>query len=239
MNNSLQGTVAIITGASRGIGKATALTLAASGVNLALVARSSQALEDVATQCKQLGADALAITADLTNVDHLPNILTAVKNKWGALHYLINNAGIYKHAAADKSSVTQWDKELDINFRALAHLTRYALPEIEKQPRGAIVNIASISGKMSHAGASMYCATKHAVIGFANAVFEDVRERNIKVCSICPGYVNTEMVASDSIDPAKCIQPEDIAKAVMFVLTFPDTGCPTEIVVRPQLSPYK
>ena len=132
-----------------------------------------------------------------------------------------------------------WDRVIDINLRSLIHLTRHALPEIEKGPRGAIINIASISARMSHGGAGIYCATKHGVLGFAGSVFEDVRERGVKVSTICPGFVNTDMVSARDLVLEKTIQPEDIARTVLFVLTFPDTGCPTEIVVRPQRSPYR
>ena len=120
----------------------------------------------------------------------------------------------------------------------MIHLTRHALPHIQKQSAGGIINIASVAGKMTHKKGGIYTATKHGVIGFTGSLYEDVRELNIKVCAICPGFVNTDMVRNTKLDSSKMIQPEDIARTILFVLKFPDTGCPTEITVRPQQSPY-
>jgi NAD(P)-dependent dehydrogenase (short-subunit alcohol dehydrogenase family) len=106
--------------------------------------------------------------------------------------------------------------------------------------RRAIINIASISGKMSFGGAAVYAASKHALVGFTGSLYEDVREAGIKVCAICPGFVNTGMASRNpDLDPSRMIQPEDVARAVLFVACFPETGCPTEIVIRPQRSPYR
>jgi 3-oxoacyl-[acyl-carrier protein] reductase len=101
-----------------------------------------------------------------------------------------------------------------------------------------VIHIASIVSRMSFAGGGAYCASKHAVLGYSNALFEDVREAGVKVCAIQPGYVSTDMVAGRGLAMEKMIQPEDIAKTVTFVATYPDTGCPVEIIVRPQRAPF-
>jgi NADP-dependent 3-hydroxy acid dehydrogenase YdfG len=127
-----------------------------------------------------------------------------------------------------------------VNIKALMHLTRHALPHLMRQPRSAVVNISSIAGKMGFAGGGAYCASKHAVMGFSEAVFEDVREHGVKVCAICPGYVRTELIsARGGLDAAKMLQPEDVADAVLYVARCADTACPTEIVLRPQRTPYR
>jgi 3-oxoacyl-[acyl-carrier protein] reductase len=239
MSAALTGCTAIVTGASRGIGRAVALALSRHGTHVGLVARTREGLEGVADECRRSGVQALPIVADLSDPAAAREIVEQVVGGLGSLHFLINNAGVFGGGSADDADLRLWDRTIDVNLRALMHLTRHALPEIEHHPRGAIVNIASISGKQSHAGAADYCAAKHGVIGFSGAVFEDVREKGVKVCAICPGYVNTDMVADDGLVEEKMIQSEDIAEAVLFVLRFPDTGCPTEIVVRPQRSPYR
>ncbi len=238
MDRPLANNVALITGASRGIGRAIALALAREGVHVALTARSSEALEETVMLCGEQGINALSIIADLSHAEETARIVGTTVAELGGIDILINNAGVFGHGAAHDADLEQWDRGIDINLRSLVHLTRHALPHIEKNRHGAVINIASISGKMSHPNAGIYCATKHAVVGFSGSVFEDVREKGIKVCAICPGFVNTDMVAGRGLVPEKAIQPEDIARTVLFVLRFPDTGCPTEIIVRPQRSPY-
>jgi len=237
MSSDLKGTVAIITGASRGIGAAVAMALSQAGVRVALTARSEDSLAQTAKACVE--GSALCIPADLSDMAITKTVVDETLKKFGRIDFLINNAGMYEGGNIAEADLEKWDRALDLNVRALMHLTRHALPEIQKNSGGAVINIASVAGKMTFAGGSNYCASKHAVMGFSGSVFDDVRETGVKVCAICPGYVNTDMVSNDKLDGAKMIQPEDIAKTIMFVLTFPDTGCPTEIVVRPQRSPYR
>lgn len=130
----------------------------------------------------------------------------------------------------------RWDEMLDVNFRNVVHVLRYALPAINQSPCGAVVAIGSITS--AYAGAGMHLAAKRALSGFFEALFEDVRAFGTKVCVINPGYVNTAMVSSDRLDRSRMIQPEDIARTVLFVLSMPETACPTEITIRPQQSPY-
>lgn len=238
MSERLKGAIALVTGASRGIGRAIALGLAEAGCDVAVAARSVEALEEVAGACREKGVRALVLPLDLTELEAIPSAVERCVEELGGLSVLVNNAGMGGGGAADATDPEVWDRMIDVNVRALMHLTRYALPHIERaEARRGVINIASISGKMSFAGGGGYCATKHAVVGFSHSVFEDVREKGIKVCAICPGYVNTPMVEGRGLDLAKTIQPEDIARTVRFVLEFPETGCPTEILVRPQRSP--
>ena len=157
----------------------------------------------------------------------------------GALHILVNNAGIYAKGLAQSADMDTFERVIDVNVKALMNLTRLALPHIlESQGHRAVIHIASIVSRMSFAEGGAYCASKHAVLGYSNSLFEDVREAGVKVCAIQPGFVATDMVAGHGLDMDKMIQPQDIAKTVRFVATYPDTGCPVEIIVRPQRSPY-
>lgn len=238
MPEALKGQVALVTGASRGIGKAIALRLAEKGVSVALVSRNADALEKTARACSEFGNPTLTLSCDLENTESIPRLVSQTIAELGKLNILINNAGVLGPGPADSGDLDAWDLAIDINLRAVLHLTRNALPEIEKASWGAVINIASMAGRRPFGGSGAYCATKHGVVGFTHALFEDVRERNIKVSAICPGFVSTEMTSEMGLAEAKMIRPDDVASAVEFVLTYPDTGCPIEIQIMPQRSPY-
>ena len=238
MSITLKNQVALVTGASRGIGKAVAISLAKAGAGVALVSRNTKALEETAQACKEFGNPALVLACDLENTGSIERLVGEVTTALGGLNILVNNAGVNASGAADTGNLKAWDLAIDINLRSLMHLTRHALPEIEKASRGAVINVASMAGRRPFGGASAYCATKHGVVGFTHALFEDVREKNIKVSVICPGFVATDMVSGMGLSEDKMIQPDDVAKAVEFVATYPDSACPIEVQIMPQRSPY-
>lgn len=239
MKADIRGSVALVTGASRGIGRAVAVALAREGCDLALVARGAEGLEETAESCRAEGARCLTIAVDLANTAAIPAVVERCVEALGRIDILVNNAGIYgRRGPSQEADPAMWDAVVDLNLRTAMHLTRAALPHIIEAPRGAVIHIASVAGKMAFGGGAAYTASKHGLVGFAGALYEDVREHGVKVCAICPGFVNTPMVASRGLDAARMIQPEDVADTVSFVATFPDTGCPTEILLRPQRTPY-
>jgi NADP-dependent 3-hydroxy acid dehydrogenase YdfG len=238
---SIQGNVALVTGANGGIGRAIALMLAEQGCNLALLARNKDELNETARLCAEHGVKALPISVDLTDTAALAAAIWQSAETLGGLHILVNNAGLFDWASAAEADLETWDRLLDVNLRATMHATRLALPYIKQQPRGAVIFIASRAGKFAFGMNAAYVASKHGMVGFAGSVFEDVRNHNIKVCAICPGFVNAG--ASLTMDAeadtfAKFIQPEDVADAARFVLTFSDTACPTEIILNTQRDPW-
>ena len=239
MTRPLNGHVAMVSGASRGIGRAVALDLAQAGADLTLLARSEDALEETASLCREAGGRVLALTTDVTDRAQLERAVSKTLGELGGLHILVNNAGIYAKGPAQSADIEDFERVIDVNVKALMNLTRLALPHIlAAQGHRAVIHIASIVSRMSFAQGGAYCASKHAVLGYSNSMFEDVREAGVKVCAIQPGFVAADMVAGHGLDMDKMIQPEDIAKTVRFVATYPDTGCPVEIIVRPQRSPY-
>lgn len=241
MTGILKNQIALITGASRGIGRAIAQLLAQEGMHLALVARTEPALHEIERECRAYGVKVITLACNLEQSDRWKWLVEQTYLRLGGLHALINNAGVFlDKGSADTSVVSDWEMTLTINLSAVMGLCRYALPYLEQHESGAIINIASILGKQSSSNSAAYCASKHGVLGFSGALFEDVREKKIKVCTICPGLVRTDMVEENpNRDRSKMIQPEDIAETVRFVLTFPKTSCPTEIVIRPQQTPYR
>lgn len=230
---------ALITGASQGIGRAIALNLASEKIDLALVGRNEAKLKEVAYECEKLGAKVKTYAFDLTEIEKIPSLLEKIKMDFKALNILVNNAGTYAKGNPFESDLKKWDYALDLNFRAVYHLTNQALALIPEQDGGAIINISSIAGQTTYKGGEIYCATKFALRAYSNCLFESVREKNIKVTCIYPGYVNTELGRGENLDESKMIQPEDIASTVNSFLKTPLTACQTEIIIRPQRTPYK
>lgn len=239
MPRDLAGSVALVTGASRGIGRAVAEGLAQDGCHVALVARSAEGLAETAKRCRSHGVQTASFPCDVTDRNRLAMVVEGCLEQLGGLGILVNNAGIMARGAAHEADMDAFEQVIDVNVKALMNLSRLALPHIIEAPGArAVIHIASVAGRMSFGGGGAYCASKHAVMGYAGAMFEDVREYGVKVTAICPGFVDTDMVRDRGLNSAKMIQPEDIALAVRFVAGYPDTGCPTEIVVRPQRVPY-
>lgn len=234
---TLSGRKALVTGASSGMGRGIALALARSGVDCALIGRDEGRLASTADECRAAGATAFPIACDVGRMEEIESAVQRAVKNLGGLDFLINAAGIHKSGKAQDVNLADWDSMLDVNFRAIYHLTRHALPEIIRSPGGAVISIGSIT--VAYSGGGMAAASKRALAGFAEALFEDVREHGTKVCTIHPGYVNTPLVRSDRLDRDRMIQPENIAATVLFVLQMPGTACPTEITIRPQRSPYK
>ena len=230
--------VALITGASRGIGSACAEGFAEAGYDVALVARSEETLEPVAARCRAYGRRVLIAATDVTDAAQVAAMVTRCVDELGGLSVVVNNAGVYASGPADELDPEVFAHVIDVNVHGLMHVTRYALPHLISAQGGAVIQIASVAGRGSFAGGGAYCASKHAVMGYSASVFEDVREAGVKVTTLCPGFVNTEMVAGRGLLMERMIQPSDVAKAAVFAAEFPSTACPTEIVIRPQRTPY-
>lgn len=229
---SLAGRVAFITGASRGIGRSTAQVLAEEGCSVALVARSKEGLEQTAERCREYKVPALVIPGDITNPEALQSAIDRTVRELGGLQILINNAGLGYVENVSQADPEEWEKVLALNLHAGMEATRRCLPHMKQYGSGAIIFISSISGKITYEGGSAYCASKHGILGFAGSVFEEVRRYGIKVCSICPGYVDTNMLDGLLISRAGMLLPEDVAETVRFALKLPANACPTEIVLR-------
>lgn len=234
----LDNKVAVVTGASRGIGKCIALTLAQEGTHLALIARTEKDLASTAFACEQYGVTAKYYPFDLSQIEKIPELVARIKKDFKHIDVLVNDAGKYEEGDPFKSDLKSWDNTLDVNFKSIYHLTHDLLPMLEGRET-AVINIDSISGLTTTAGGEIYNASKAALKSYAGCLFEDVREKGIKVTNIYPGYVNTSMTSEDKADHAKMIQPQDVASAVMFALRMPENACSTDITIRPQHSPTK
>jgi NAD(P)-dependent dehydrogenase (short-subunit alcohol dehydrogenase family) len=238
--NNLEGKVAIVTGAGRGIGKAVSVSLAKAGCRVVLAARTREQIEAVQKEILSQGGDALAIPTDLTADEDIQRLVEASQSKWGAADILINNAGWGKRAPVVGASLTDWDQTFRLNLRAPMVLAKALLPNMIAKREGAVINIGSVSGKTGEANGAAYSASKFGLIGFTQSLYEEVREHGIKVAVILPGFVDTPLIPPNrQLDRSKMIQTDDIAQTVLFVLTSPATCCPVEITLRPQRTPYR
>ena len=237
---TLEGKVALVTGAGRGIGKAVSLLLAQSGCRVVLAARTRDQLEEVKKEIAACGGEALTIPADLTQDAEINRLVEEIHQTWASVDILINNAGWGKRAPVVKAKVEDWDQTFRVNLHAPMLLAKLLLPEMIEKGEGAVINIGSVSGKSGEANGAAYSASKFGLIGFTQSLFEEVREYGIKVAVILPGFVDTPLIPPNrQLDRSKMIQAEDIAQTVHYVLTSPSTSCPVEITIRPQKTPYR
>ncbi|MDA0822821.1 MAG: SDR family oxidoreductase [Proteobacteria bacterium] len=229
--------VAVISGASRGIGKAIAIRLATLNYSLFLLGRDTAGLESVANDCRKNGGEVICHAGDLEDPGYLNEAIAVAGQKLGRVDVLINNAGTSSYGSVADADITCWQSVMNTNFNAMMVLCRGVLPAMIERRQGAIINISSLSGRHTNAGDAIYSATKHAINGFSGCLYEDVRDFGIKVSTIMPGFVDTEMTAGIGKNPSNMIRAEDIAETVAFVLAASPTCCPTEIVIRPQQRP--
>jgi len=237
---TVQGKVALVTGAGRGIGKAIALLLAGAGCHVVLVARSRDQLEEVRREIDSRHSNAAVVPCDLTRDDGIEKLVDRSAQHFGAIDILINNAGWGKRASVVKAKIDDWDQTFRVNLRAPMILAQRLLPAMIEKGEGAVINIGSVSGKSGEANGAAYSASKFGLIGFTQSLYEEVREHGIKVSVILPGFVDTPLIPPNrQLDRSKMIQADDIAQTVLYVLTSPATCCPVEITVRPQRTPYR
>lgn len=230
----LNGSVALVTGAGKGIGRSIALRLGAEGATVVLNARTESDLQAVRTEIVNAGGSAIIIRADITDDSAVEKLFAQIDHEYRRLDILINNAGKGAFAPVQDLSISDFDGMWELNMRALFHCTKLALPRMEKTGKGAIVNIASLAGRNAFVGGAGYAATKWALIGFSRCLMLEVREKNIRVVTICPGSVDTDF--SGGHDPekaAKILAPEDVAEAVMTALLMPSRALISEIDIRP------
>lgn len=197
----LQDKVAIVTGASRGIGRAIALALAAEGASVAVnYASSSAAAEEVVAKITEMGADAVALSADVSQPDQVDALLKAVMDKWKRVDVLVNNAGITRDNLLLRMKPSDWQAVIDLNLTGVFLCTRAVSKIMLKQKAGRIVNIASVSGLMGNPGQANYAAAKAGAIGFTKSVAKELASRGITVNAVAPGFIATDMTKDINAD---------------------------------------
>jgi 3-oxoacyl-[acyl-carrier protein] reductase len=237
----LTNNIALITGAGRGIGRATALRLGRAGCDLVLVARTQAELQTVAAEAAPSGVRTLLLPADITDDAQVESLLQRAVVQLGTISILINNAGCAPpRTRVGKATLAHWDRVLATCLRAPMVLSRLLLPDMLVHRRGAIINIGSVAARTVRPGEAAYAAAKGGLIAFTRALFAEVRGSGIKVAVICPGYVDTGLVPPNRrVDRSKFLQPEDVAEAIFHVLTSDPRACPAEVILEPQFDPER
>ncbi|MFW9915317.1 MAG: SDR family oxidoreductase [Candidatus Thorarchaeota archaeon] len=239
-----KGKVAIVTGASLGIGRAIALAFASRGMKVVLAARNEEKLQAVAKQIRSDGGDALVCVTDVTKEEQVRHLIGTTAAHYGTIDVLVNNAGVGRFKLIQDFSLDDYDFMFDVNVKGLFLCTKYAVPHLldkkgEKE-KGKIINIASIAGKTGFKYGTLYSATKFAVVGFTWSLREDLKEKGIAVSAICPGGVNTGFGDSPKSEFVEfALEPEDVAHAAMFLVEESDTANTRELELKPRYKPRK
>lgn len=243
---NVENKVIVITGASSGIGAATAKLLAERGAKVVLGARRSDRLEAIVKDIRNAGGIAEYQTLDVTQRSQLEAIVQLAQSKFGRVDVLINNAGVMPLSALDQLKVDEWDRMIDVNIKGVLYGIAAALPVMKAQKAGQIINLSSIGGHAVSPTAAVYCATKFAV----GAISEGLRQEvggDIRVTVISPGVTESELADSISDETARkgmqefrkvSIPAFAIARAILFAIEQPDDVDVSEIIVRPTASPY-
>jgi 3-oxoacyl-[acyl-carrier protein] reductase len=222
----LQGQVAIVTGASRGIGRAAALALAAEGATVIVnYASSSQAADAVVAEIEAMGSQALALQADVGQAEQVEALFSTVMEKYSRVDILVNNAGIARDTLLLRMKLEDWQAVIDLNLTGVFLCTRAASKIMLKQRSGRIVNITSVVGEMGNAGQANYSAAKAGVIGFTKTVAKELASRGVTVNAVAPGFITTDMTADLKVgeEVLKLIplgrygQPEEVAGVICFL----------------------
>ena len=220
----LQGKKAIITGGSRGLGKATALAFAKEGIDVAITGRDETRLKETVEELRALGVNATYARFDVGNHDEVKTGIQQLIKELGGVDILVNNAGIAAFGKFLEMEVEQWSKIMQTNVMGMYYVTREVLPLLIEKNQGDIINVSSTAGLSGNAGTSAYSASKFAVIGLSEALMKEVRKNNIRVCTLTPSTIASDMALELGItdgNPATVLQPEDFAELIVASLQLP------------------
>jgi NADP-dependent 3-hydroxy acid dehydrogenase YdfG len=249
MTERLDGTVALVTGASSGIGAATATALAAHGAAVALAARRTDRLDTVAASIRGQGGSVLVLESDITDEKQARDAVERTVAELGRLDTLVNNAGLMLLGPVEGAPLSEWQRMVELNTLGLLYCVHTALPHLlraaEDSPRRVadMVNISSTAGRFPHSGRAVYNATKHSINGFSEALRQEVTRRHVRISVVEPGAVQTELASHNRpevratiqghVDTMELLQSEDIGDAVSYIVTRPRRVAINEILVRP------
>jgi NADP-dependent 3-hydroxy acid dehydrogenase YdfG len=249
MSGALEGKVAAITGASSGIGEATALALSEAGAAVALGARREDRLKDLAGKIESNGGRAVALKADVSDEDSARSFVEGTHDQLGGLDILINNAGVMLLGPVEGAPLDEWRRMVDVNVLGLLYCTHTALPIMREGGGGHIVNVSSVAGRTANAGSAVYNFTKWGVGGFSEALRQEALHAGIRVTIIEPGFVQTELqghnqnpMVQDQIKKMEeqigdLLQAEEIADAIAYAVTRPQHVSINEVLIRPTRQP--
>jgi NAD(P)-dependent dehydrogenase (short-subunit alcohol dehydrogenase family) len=228
--------LAVVTGASEGIGRAIARALAGRGASLAVCSRGAAGIEELAGSLEGNGGRALGMVCDVRDERSVQAFARRVLEEMGTPTILVNNAGVGRFAPVAEMPAELWNDVIATNLTGMFLVTRAFLPAMMALGGGAIVNMASLAGRNGFAGGAAYCASKHGVLGFSKALMMDVRQRGMRVIAVCPGSVNTpffDKQTSFTPNRDRILAPDDVAQAVVAALELPAGAMVSELDIRP------
>ena len=229
-------TTALITGATEGIGRATAFALGRAGYRVGVCARTESKIKQLLKELRAEGIEAAGAPADVGNPGQTAAMVEQVTHALGEIDVLVNNAGVLIAKPFHELTLEEWDTTMSTNVRSLYLVTRAVLPAMRRRKRGDIVNVASLAGRNGFAGGTAYTASKHAVLGFSRSLMLETRKDNIRVITICPGSVDTSMLRDQPMlksDPSRILQPEDVSATILHALMLPEQALVSELDIRP------
>ena len=240
----LKNKVAIITGASSGIGYATALTLSKAGIRVAVGARRTERLQELEKQIIKNNGEILVQKTDVTRKSDCDSLVNTIVEKWGKVDILINNAGLMPLSYFKNGKVEEWEQMIDVNIKGVLYCTSAVVPYMLEKKSGHIINISSVAGRIVFAGGSVYCATKHAIAALSEGLRKELSPSyNIRVTCIEPGAVETELLESitdesmtgfiQATKNMETLRSDDIANAILYAVQAPGHVNVNEILIRP------
>lgn len=228
--------VAIVTGASKGIGRQVALDLARAGADVAISARSQSLLDEVAAEIENTGRKAFVFAGDMSDEDDIKSFIKKTAETFGKIDILVNNAGLGHFHPVAELSTEHWDEMFNLNVRGLFIATREALPYLRDAGESFVTNVSSLAGKNSFPGGGGYAATKHAVMAFSRCLMLEERKNGLRVLAICPGSVTTNFADNRPgllAPEKKALKPEDVSSAIIHAIQLPQHAMISEIDIRP------
>lgn len=240
----LKNKVAIITGASSGIGYATSLTLSKAGIRVAVGARRTERLQELEKQIIKNNGEILVQKTDVTRKSDCDSLVNTIVEKWGKVDILINNAGLMPLSYFKNGKVEEWEQMVDVNIKGVLYCTSAVVPYMIEKKSGQIINISSVAGRIVFAGGSVYCATKHAIAALSEGLRKELSPTyNIRVTCIEPGAVETELLESitdesmtgfiQATKNMETLRSDDIANAILYAVQAPRHVNVNEILIRP------
>jgi 3-oxoacyl-[acyl-carrier protein] reductase len=233
----IAGQVALVTGASRGIGLAIAGRQRRMGASVAICSRKAKALDAAAEDLRRAGIETLAVAADVARADQVAALVNRTRNTLGPIDILVNNAGVGVFGPVHELREVDWDAVLDTNLKGVFLVSKAVAPEMIRRRTGHIINISSLAGKNAFADGGAYCASKWGLLGLTSCMAEDLRGYGVRVSAICPGTVATDFSLHPGKDASKMLKPDDVAHAVAALVTQAPQSFISELLLRPTQKP--